>query len=270
MKKIFIFILLFVSFQCFGQNKKEILTNVEIVKLSKLELSPSAIIAKIKNSSTHFDVSVDALVSLKQDGVNGDVISEMISSSTVEQREIANQKDYRDPKTMRKEGIYYYNKSDTSNLFITIDPTVVSGSKSGGVGTAIAQQYTYGIAKSKQTSEIAGAHSRKQIPHVRAKFYFYLAGNLSPNEFALVKLIERKRTRQMIVGSFNAFGGMSGIEAKQKVDFGYDQVAEGIYKVYSKEPFEDGEYCFVYTGATPSIFSNNNIYDFGINAESGR
>ena len=264
MKRIVLFLFLCIPFSILAQS--ETLTNGDIVKLAQLDLPSSAIISKIKNSQTHFDVGVDALVDLKKQGVSGDVISEMINSNSHEVKVEASHKDYNDPKTMRKEGIYYYNRSDPNNLFIPIDPTVVSNSKSGGFGTAIAQQYSYGIAKGKHVSSLSGAQSRRQIPHTKPKFYFYLNPNstTSPNEFALVKLTERKKNREMIVGTYNAYGGSSGIDDKQKIDFTYDQIAGGVYKVYAKEPLEEGEYCFIYTGSAPTIFSNDRVYDFGI------
>jgi len=267
MKRILFFLLLCIPLCAAAQSGGEALTNTDIVKLSQLDLPSAAIISKIKNSKTHFDVGVDSLVSLKKNGVSGEVISVMIDASTKEEHEMESVKDYHDPKTMRKEGIYYFNKSDTNNLFIPIDPTVVSSSKSGGFGTALAQQYSYGIAKSKHTSEISGPHSHIQIPHTHPKFYFYCTGSLTPNEFALVKFIEKKKSRQMVIGSSNAYGGSVGIDDDQKVEFGYEQVAEGVYKVYAKAPFEDGEYCFIYTGSAPTMFSKNRVYDFGINAE---
>ncbi len=244
----------------------ETLTNSDIIKLTRLDLAPSAIISKIRNSQTHFNVSVDALATLKSNGVNGDVISEMINAGSHEESQSAGQRDMNDPRTMRKEGIYYYNKSDPNNLFIRIDPTVVSNAKSGSFGTAVAQHYTYGISKSKQVSSLSGAASRRQIPHTRPKFYFYFSANsnISPNEFALVKLIEKKKTREMIVGASNAYGASIGINEKERVDVNYDQGADGIYRVYAVNALEPGEYCFIYTGSAPTMFSNDKVYDFGI------
>ena len=71
---------IFILFLCFpifssAQTSTETLTNADIVKLSSLNLPSSAIISKIKNSQSRFDVSVDALVELKKQGVNGDVIN---------------------------------------------------------------------------------------------------------------------------------------------------------------------------------------------------
>ena len=58
----------------------EILTNADVIKLSKLDLPSSAIISKIQNSQTNFDVTVNAIADLKKQGVKGDVINEMINA----------------------------------------------------------------------------------------------------------------------------------------------------------------------------------------------
>jgi len=243
-----------------------ILTNADIVKLSSLDLPPSAVISKIKNSKTHFDVSVEALVELKKNNVHGDVISEMITASSHEQAVVDGQKDMNDPKTMRKAGIYYYNKSDPTNLFIPIDATGVSATKTGGLGTRLAQSYTYGIVKNKYVSSLSGAHAHREIPHSKPKFYFYLSNSNvgSPNDFALVKLKEKRNAREMTIASENSFGASIGIDDKEKIDFNYELIADGIYKVYAKEPMDIGEYCFVYIGAVPGIFSGYRVYDFSI------
>lgn len=243
-----------------------ILTNTDIIKLTSLELPPTAIISKIKNSQTHFDVSVDSLVELKKHLVNGEVLSEMIAASSKEHAAAESKKDLNDPKTMRKQGIYYYNKSDPANLFIPIESTVVSGTKAGGFGTRLAQSYTYGIAKNKYTSSLSGAHAHREIPHSKPKFYFYIGTTSveTPNDFALIKLKEKKNSREMTIATANAYGASLGIDDKEKVDFNYEKIADGIYKVYAKEPLDMGEYCFIYTGTAPGIFSRTRVYDFSI------
>lgn len=262
----FFFLFIWISIPTFGQTANETLTNDDIVKLSKLELPSAAIISKIDNSLTHFDVSVDALVNLKKQGVAADVVSEMIKASAHEQKVMASHKDMSDPKTMRKTGIYYYNPKDTAALFISVDPTVISTSKSGGFGTKLLQSYTYGISKNKLVSSLAGAESMRRIYESKPIFYFYTnpRTSTSPNEFALVKLKEKSSSRQMTVGTSNAYGTALGIDDDQKIPFGYDKVADGIFKVYLSETLEEGEYCFIYTGSAPTIFSNKKVYDFGV------
>ncbi len=242
------------------------LTNADIVKLSSLDLPPSAIVSKIKNSKTHFDVSVDALVELKKNVVSGEVISEMINSSSHEQAVSDSKKDMNDPRTMRKQGIYYFNRKDSSHLFVPIESTVVSNTKSGGLGTRLAQSYTYGIVKNKYISSLSRPHAHVEILQSKPKFYFYLAASnvKSPNEFALIKLKEKKNSREMTIASENSYGFNIGIDDKEKIDFSYEEVADGIYKVFLKEPLASGEYCFIYTGSVPGIFFGYFAYDFSI------
>ena len=276
--KTIVLLLLLLPACVFAQSGAKILTNEDVVKLSKLDLPSTAIISKIQTSRTHFDVDIDALVDLKKQGVSGDVITAMINANVTEQKEISAKRDYTDPKTMRNAGIYYYNEKDANNLFVPIDPTVISSSTSGGaVGTALAQRYTYGLAKNKARSSLSGPESRRQISESSPTFYFYFytangvqllfASGSTPNEFALVKLIERDNSRDMIVGSANYYENNTGIDNKQRVDFDYVQLASGVYKVVPKEPLERGEYCFIYTGAVPTSYSNNKVFDFGIDVD---
>lgn len=282
MRRILFIILLCASYFAKAQTT-EILTNNDIVKLTKLGLPPSSIITKIKNSKSHFDVSVDALVKLKEDQVSGDVVSEMINANSNENKDIANKKDMSDPRTMRTPGIYHHNPR-FANAFTAVDPTVVSSSKSGGFGTALAQRYTLGLAKNKERSYLSGTNSRRQIPEARPVFYFYFDLNTtrispslwwfnsaaSPNEFALLMFKQNDDNREMVVATSNSYSHNIGIDEKQKIEFKYEQVAEGIYKVVPAEPLEKGEYCFVYTGSVPTTYSNNKVFDFGINVPSSR
>lgn len=93
---------------------------------------------------------------------------------------------------------------------------------------------------------------------------WFFAAATSPNEFVLVKLNENKNNRELVVGNVNAYGGTSGVPEKMKIQFDYVKVSEGIYKVTFKQPLVKGEYCFLYANATPTSFSNDKVFDFGI------
>jgi hypothetical protein len=54
------------------------MTNQDVIKLVKAKISEDLIIAKIKQSKTKFDVSVDGLVALKEGGVSDNVIAVMM------------------------------------------------------------------------------------------------------------------------------------------------------------------------------------------------
>ena len=263
-----------------AQLKYDTLTNKTIISLTKIGLPPATIISKIKTSVTSFDVSVDALVNLQANGVNGDVINEMIkideSSNTSAEKQINSS----NPNVMHKSGIYYYNPMDAAKPIRRVDPTVTSTNKSGGLGIALAQAYSYGIAKDKLKSDLAGKNSRMQINDPNPVFYFYFKNDTnpsgddwffatatSPNEFVLVKLDEKKDSREMVVGDANAYGSSSGISNKIKAPFDYEEVSEGIYKVFFKQPLKQGEYCFLFASTTPTRYSNNKVFDFGIQNE---
>jgi len=274
-----LFFSILIAFSLFAnaQSKVDTLTNEKIIKLSKLGLKPSIIVNKIQTSYTIFDVSTDALIKLSDNGVSADVINIMMTTNTRAEEEVANQKDMNDPKTMRRTGIYYYDPNDNIKQIKRVDPTVTSTSKSGGFGTFVAQAYTYGLANSKQRSDLAGKNSRLQLNNSNPFFYFYFENNAnpkaddwffatatSPNEFVLVKLDEKKDSREMVVAKGNAYSSSTGISNKIKVDFTYEEVTDGIYKVTLKQPLPKGEYCFLYASSTPTQYSNNKVWDFGI------
>ncbi|MFN0213828.1 MAG: hypothetical protein ACKVT2_06190 [Saprospiraceae bacterium] len=279
MKKIQILTILFalIGFTISAQTKVDTLTNAKVIRLSKLGLQPSVVITKIQNSYTIFDVSTDGLINLSDNGVPSDVISEMMRVDAKSKEAVANQRDLKDPLTKRSTGIYFYNPKDSIEPLRQVDPTVVSTNKSGGLGIALAQAYTMGLAREKVKSSLSGGDSHLQIEETTPVFYFYFERNehrtadswffataTSPNEFVLAKLTENTNSRDLQVGDMNAYGGTSGVSNDAKIPFDYVKVSEGIYKVTFKEPLKPGEYCFLYANATPTSFSNDKVFDFGI------
>lgn len=253
------------------------LYNKTIVSLTKMGLPPQTIISKIKTSITVFDVSVNALMDLQTNGVNGDVINEMIKINDQANTQTGKEVNSKNPNEMHRPGIYYYDATNSNSPVRRIDPTVTSTNKSGGFGTALAQSYTYGLAKDKLKSNLSGAKSHLQISSTIPVIYFYFENNAnpsadnwffatatSPNEFVCVKLKERNDSREMEVASSNEYGSSSGIPNKIKIAYDYERVADGIYKVTFKKPLEQGEYCFLYASDTPTRYSNNKVFDFGI------
>jgi hypothetical protein len=260
-----------------AQTKIDTITNDKVIKLSKLGLPPSIIVNKIQTSYTVFDVSTNALIQLSENRVSADVINAMMQADAKTQADFANQKDMNDPKTMRRTGIYFYNPNEKFKQIKRVDPTVISTAKSGGFGTFIAQAYTYGIAKSKEKSDLAGKNARLQLDDPNTVFYFYFENNAnpkaddwffatatSPNEFVIVKLKEKSDTREMVIASSNYYSSSTGVSSKTKVDFAYEEIADGIFKVTFKKPLEKGEYCFQYASSTPTQYSNNKVWDFGV------
>jgi hypothetical protein len=182
-----------------------------------------------------------------------------------------------DPRTQRPTGIYYYNPENLEKPILRVEPNVMSATKSGGFGTAMAQSAIGGFAKSNLVSILAGKNSNLTIVENNPVFYFYFktsdnfksdnwffAAATSPNEFVLVKLKEKKDSRELIIGSADGFGSSTGIPNKDKIPFTYTEEAEGVFKVVFKKPLDKGEYCFTYASSNPNQYSNDKVFDFGI------
>ena len=90
----------------------------------------------------------------------------------------------------------------------------------------------------------------------------------SPNEFSLIRLMEKKGRREARVGSMNIAGAKSGVMDKDRIAFDYEMVRAGVYKVTPKQPLEAGQYGFIYalngTGTAGAMSAR--IFDFAVPA----
>ncbi len=80
--------LFIVSAQEISQSSTEILSNSDIVLMSKTNLNKTLIIGKIKDSKGAFDISVNGLVNLKTAGVDEEIIKAMMEKSRVLREQI--------------------------------------------------------------------------------------------------------------------------------------------------------------------------------------
>jgi len=263
----FIVVIAFTGLIAKSQPQYDTLTNKTIITLTKIGLPPATIISKIKTSVTSFDVSTDALIDLNNNGVSGDVMKEMIDISHKANISAVMEINSSNPNEMHSPGIYYYNLEDIEDPLKKVDAFVVNyRTSSGGYG---------GYGGSSTTANLTGIESKLEINNASPVFYFYFDNNTkdqadwyassSPNEFLLVKLIVKKNLRlfQVGSGSYSGFGSSSTnmIPEKNKVQFDYTKVKEGIYKITFKNPLLLGEYCFVFSNNTYKVF------DFGIKIE---
>lgn len=81
MKRIITLTLTLICFAFIALAQTEILTNSQIVEMSKIGLSKEIILKKINDSQSNFDVSTNALIELKRGGVADEVIALMLEKS---------------------------------------------------------------------------------------------------------------------------------------------------------------------------------------------
>jgi hypothetical protein len=265
-----------VQAQAAGQST-EVLTNENVVKMVKANLSPVIIISKIRTSKTQFNLNTDELIRLQKERVPDDVIKAMVDASSSESARISqmgagdvSKTDPNDPLAPHEAGIYLYEEKDGKKLMTQLEPSVSKQTKSGGF---LASAVTYGIAKIKFKAALAGQNAKLQLDSTSPVFYFYfevknsgLSGSsyyaTSPNEFVLVQMNEKNSSREVIVSQANAFGSQSGTMDKAARQFDYEKLAPGVYKVVPKA-LTDGEYGF-YIGGGSGPSGGAKIFDFGI------
>jgi hypothetical protein len=271
------FLLLFLISITAHAQSTDTLTNKTIIKLKVAGLSSDIMKAKIQGSICNFDLSTDALIALKKANVQDDVITAMLAKSNASTTSHTSSGSVDTSKAMSP-GIYFCKGKPCS--YTELEASVYSQAKMGsGILTAI----TYGAAKTKMKATLSGTKANLQIEESKPLFYFYFDksnangfGNngaqwfssaTSPNEFLLIKFSVTKKSREVVTGSFNSYEGMSsGIDDKYKVSFKYEKISQGVYKVYTEQSLEDGEYCFMYAGGT-TVYTGaplQKVYDFGV------
>jgi hypothetical protein len=260
-----------------AQSTTDTLTNAKVIELHKKGLSASVIVNKIKSSPCNFDVSTEALLLLKEHNIPDEITNAMIETSASKTNALTIA-DPHDPASPHESGIYYWSIAGAKNAMQKLEATVCTQVKYGsGVGSRL----TYGIASTKMKATIDGAASRVQIKDSLPVFYFYFdqaaSGNTlntsntwfapssSPNEFLLIKMDTKKTAREFVTGKSNAYTGTTfGVDDKYKVDFNFERIGAGTYKVVPKAPLKPGEYCFMYAGNVTAGGQGSKVFDFGI------
>lgn len=269
MKQYLLFALLSWGITVSAQTKPDTLTNQSVIQLHNLGMGKEIIIAKIQGTPSSFDVSTDALIALKKAGVADEVVTAMLTKSTAEaaKQSIANQ---------QSAGLYYVNPVNKD--YVQLEPTVLTNSKTGGLGSALKKGLTYGLSNSKIKATVDGTTSRTVVATNSPIFLFvfdataigglnnnYFSSAQSPNEFFLVELNPDKDSREIIVGKSNIVGSNIGIPDDSKIDFNSKKTKTGTYEVSFSKPLPPGEYCFLSASSSMAAgTTGNKVYDFTI------
>lgn len=262
---------------------QQVLNNDSVVKMVKAGLSDDVVVATINSSPGQYTTNPDGLIALKQAGVTDKVIAAMITkgsagstpSSPPTQPAVSN--DPNDPRSPHEAGIWVNGRGK----MVELEPSVYSSGKTGGM---LATAMTYGIAKTKIKAVIRNAHSNTRVSDPGAAFYFYFevteaglsnastpfGGTTTPNEYVLIKFDVKNNSRETVTGKLNAYGASGGVDDKTAVDFTYEKLSPGVYKVTPKKALEKGEYGFMSPmgGAAVSPYgaaaTSNKVFDFGV------
>jgi hypothetical protein len=284
MKQRFIFSSLLALALCFAlysnAQAQEIMTNDEVISLTKAGLSQAIIIGKIRTAKSNFDMSTDSLIKLKQAGVSDDIVAAMLEAksgkSTTAAPGPAMAGDPNDPMAKHNYGIYLFEENSGNRKMTQLQPNVSAQNRTGGMFTS---SLTYGIGKVKVKANLPGRNAALQIKDTQPVFYFYLdvtSGGLNtasgvpstPNEFAMIRFNQRSDNREVTIGKANAFGAKGGLSDEYVVQFTSQDMGNGIFKITPTTALQKGEYGFYLINSGNSNASSavgENFFDFGVN-----
>lgn len=283
MKQLFFTILVLLSTKTFSQTATDTLNNESVIKLSKNKLPESVILKKISQSVCNFDVSVDALVKLKDNNVSDKVITIMMRGQNQTEEVIApsavGNSQEQNP-SFTESGIYFSKNASYSNL----DPATITVINPGPA-----------ISTFNYKFKIDGPEANYQLENRRPEFYFvfdtvkkslndpdtktltqgnyfyidpvYAGANydyrnrtyqaISPNDFRLIKLeIDKsKTTRKFATKAIRFRNDLEvTIDGKYIASFKYEKISGTTFKIKFDQDLPPGQYCFFYSG-------NNKIAD---------
>ena len=245
----------------------ETLTDAQVVQLSRAGLSADAIVAKIRVSPTRFDISTEAMVALKRDGVPDAVIAAMVASAADGGARgwAEGQGAFADPAAPHAPGVYLLQPGPSPRMQ-RLDPTLADDTRTTSI---FGWFFSYGVVPLKVTTILNGPSARFRADTPRPTFYFYfnqpgsglyrngigtmrLDGSApSPSEFALIRFQVVVGVRQALTQEIGGLGNpRRGDAARSQVAFNATEIAPGLFEVTPDADLPPGEYAFAVTPAT--------------------
>jgi hypothetical protein len=257
-----------------GQNRS-LLTNEDVMRMARLKFDDATIITTIQVSDANFDLSVAALVKLKDQGVGQTVIQAMLAAGSAKKdirtgavASTASRATPEKPVELPDEvGVFLRQK----DKLVSIEPEIVNW-KTGGV---IKETVTLGLDKGHINGTVNRPHSRLDLTWAGGRtsafmgiaaleFYIRCSEGDSASEYQLLHFWEkgnRREFRTVTGGVLHASGGAQD----NVIDFTFDKVASRTYKI-DLANLSVGEYGFLAPGTTasPNAASQGKVYTFRI------
>jgi hypothetical protein len=251
------------------------LTNSDVVRMVNAKFDDQTIVKTIETNDTYFDVSVDALLRLKEQGVSQTVIQSMLLASkkssasqpTASPTQAAPAKITvtqlaPNAELVEEVGVYHVVKGK----LVAIEPEIVNWRTGGVIKNAV----TLGLDKGHVNGTIAGPRSKTIVPTTpfgmagSLVFYIHCLEGNSASEYQLLRFWEkgdRREFRSVTGGVLHSSGGATN----NVIEFQFEKIAPRTYKV-TMPSLALGEYGFLAPGAAASadMASRGKIYTFRI------
>jgi hypothetical protein len=151
----------------------------------------------------------------------------------------------------------------------------MASSKSGGFGESMKRTLVSGLINAKLRASVGGSAAQVKVSG-NPVFIFAFdttqkglnnldnrwgANVQSPKEFFLVRMKQMNDSREVVVGKYNNVSSSTGVSNELKIDFKYQKMQRGVYRVTLDEPLEDGEYCFMFSSSSFDA-AGSKVFDF--------
>jgi len=233
---------------------QEVLTNDSVIQMVKAGLPEAVVIAKIKSTSTKFDLKTDSLVSLKKAGISDKVLEAMVAAgsgaapSTAAATPAPPAPALAAGALKTQDVIYQLVGGKFVELFAT----------SANLETNMA------FFQSKSEVVVEGKKAQYRTSDKQPVFL----STYSSTDAPLVRLKpgddHNDRNLKIGSGAFMPFGGTQkmGVRNEDKVPVTIERDPRGFYKVTPSAALPPGEYGFIL--ATGFGAGSGKIYDFGV------
>jgi hypothetical protein len=233
---------------------QEVLTNDSVIQMVKAGLPEAVVIAKIKSTSSKFDLKTDSLVSLKKAGVSDKVLEAMVAAgsgaapSTAAAAPAPPAPALAAGALKTQDVIYQLVAGKYVELFAT----------SANLETNMA------FFQSKSEVVLEGKKAQYRTSEKQPVFL----STYSSTDAPLVRLKpgDEHNDRNLKIGSgaFMPFGGTQkmGVRNEDKIPVTIERDARGFYKVTPAAALAPGEYGFIL--ATGFGAGSGKVYDFGV------
>lgn len=246
------------------------LTNQDVVRMTNANFGDATIVKMIETRTAYFDLSVDALLRLKELGVSQAVIQAMLSTRAERAPVVTTLATATASSVKRAESAQFPDEVGVYEVvhgkLVAIEPEIVNWRTGGVIKNAV----TLGLDKGHVNGTVAGPHSPLNIDYsplgMAGPVQFYircLEGN-SASEYQLLHFwpkADRREFRSVTGGVLHAKGGAEN----NVVTFKFEKVAPRTYRVELPN-VEFGEYGFLAPGAAASsdLASRGKVYTFRI------
>lgn len=216
---------------------QHVLTNKDILDMTKAKLSDAVIIGEIHKSPCKFSTSPDDLIALKEAGVSDAVIAAMTEAG-------ANPSGPAAPTAQsptRDIGVYYKR----GESWVTVPPEVVDW-KTGGF---LKSTFTLNVVKGDINGEIHGGHSPTDVA-LPATFLVVVPEGAYITEYQLIHLHANKHAREFRTVTGGVFH-VSGGATRDVLPFKSKETMDRTFLV-TLDDLKKGEYGFLPAAASPT------------------